>query len=235
MDWGDQRGIAPLFLVLVGVFVVLVVIGGVSFVAYRNAKQAVPVPENACQCSDLRDVENRMKEASAAVGAYAQLINGLGPAAQMYDSGVYAQGNVSVQAAVDAAHQAGAGTGTGTTDTACITRIQAPTECLRAALQTHENVHSDACQAAKASGAVGTYGDYKTAMTMANYWSEEIAGYTAELAYLGRNLVRIKTDPSCNPAPVAVETYPGAGDRQDQQERLAGAWRRVAAYVSGIV
>lgn len=242
MDWRNRSGVAVVFLVLVGVLVVVVVIGGVSFFAFRGAKKVVPVPEDACQCPDLADIENRLNEAGAGAGAFAKMANASAAAdaaagtTTMYTDALYLQGRAVAQAAVSAAHTPGARTASGETGTDCTTTITAPTECLRAAVQSHENVHSATCDALKAAGKVGKLGDYKFTMSIADYWRNEVAAYSEELNYLGRQLARIKSDPACKPkTKVTVETYPGSSSKEAQQERLAGALRRVTSYVSGII
>jgi Na+-transporting methylmalonyl-CoA/oxaloacetate decarboxylase gamma subunit len=242
MDWRNRSGVAVVFLVLVVVLVVIVIVGGVSFFAFRGAKKVVQVPEDVCQCPDLADIENRVKEAGAGAGAFAKMANTQAAAdaaagtTTTYTDALYLQGKNEAQAAVNAAHAPGARTGTGETGSDCTTEITAPTECLRAALQSHENVHSATCDALKAAGKVGKLGDYKFTMSIADYWRNEVAAYSEELNYLGRQLARLKSDPACKPkAAVKVETYPGSTSKEAQQERLAGAFRRVTSYVSGII
>jgi hypothetical protein len=219
------------------VLVAVVVIGGVSYVVYKDAKQIVPVPPIACHCKDVADIENRIAEAQAAIDAYTQMINAISASdaagkPTMFSSAGRSQGEANVQNAVNVAHHPGTTTGSGETDTACVTTIKTSSECIRASLQTHENVHSASCQAAKQSWRTGTYGDYKASMTMADYWREEVAAYSAELTYLGNNLAQAKAEPGCAPVAVKQETYPGRSDRYELKQRLAGAWRRVSSYVS---
>jgi len=238
MDWRDRSGVALVFLILVGVFVAVVVIGGVSYVVYKDAKHIVAVPPIACHCKDVADIENRIAEAQAAIDAYTGMINAITASdaaagkPTMFSSAQRAQGEGDVQNAVSGAHHPGATTGSGETDTACVTTIKTSSECIRASLQTHENVHSASCQASKQSGRTGTYGDYKASMTMADYWREEVVAYSAELTYLGNNLAQAKAEPGCKAVAVKAETYPGRGDKEELKQRLAGAWRRVSSYVS---
>jgi hypothetical protein len=226
---------------LVGVLVVVLLVGGGSYVAFHGAKKVVPVPEDVCKCSDIADMENRVNEAAAGAGAFAQLVGAQAAAdaasgtTTMYTDALYLKGKSAAQSAVSAAHTAGAGTGKAETGSDCVTQIDAPTDCLRASLQTHENLHSTTCDALKASGKVAKLGDYKFTMTIVDYWREEVAAYSAELNYLGRQLARVKADPTCAKPKVTVETYPGAKTKEQQQERLAGARRRVTSYVAGII
>jgi hypothetical protein len=241
MEWRNRNGVAILFLVLVGLLVVVVVVGGVSFVAFRNDQKVVPVPEDVCKCSDLTDMESRVNEAAAAAAAFANSMlkqsaaDSASRSAAMYNEGSYTSETATAQPAVTAATTPGARTGSGKTGTDCVTKVEAPTECLRAGLQTHENIHSTTCQALKAAGKVGTFGDYKAAMTMVDYWREEVTAYSAEMEYLGRQIARVKADPACKPkTAVKEERYHGAGSKEDQKDRLAAARRRVTNYVSGI-
>ena len=242
MGWKDQKGLAPLFIILVLVLVVVVVIGGVSYFVYKDSKQIVPVADGACRCKDLKDMESRIAEATAPVAAYTQMIAARSAADSaagsptMFTNDGYEQGRATVQAAVNAAHVPGGGTGTGTTDTACVTRVNAKTECLRAALQTHENIHAASCLAAKQSGRVGKYADYKESMPLTDYWREEIKAYSEEITYLGRHLAQAKADPACvGPVAIKDEKYPDAETKQDLQEHLAAAWRRVANYAKSVM
>jgi hypothetical protein len=241
MDWRNRSGLAPLFLILVGVFVIVVVIGGVSYFVYKDSKSIVPVPPIACHCPDIADIRNRLNEAGAAAAKYAQMSEAMttadGPAGTptMFSEDRWKQGEDAVQKDVNAAYTPGTKSGKGATDTACVTRVESASPCIRASLQTHENVHAASCEASKRSGATGTYGDYKASMTMANYWREEVAAYTEEVRYLSSNLAQAMAEPGCNPPAVAVkdETYPGRANKEDMRTRLAGAWRRLSAYVSG--
>jgi hypothetical protein len=241
MDWRNRSGLALVFLILVGVFVIVVVIGGVSYVFFKDSKSIVPVPPVACHCSDTADIRNRLNEVGAAAAKYAQMASTIttadGPAGKptMFSKDQWKQGEDAVQKDVNAAYTAGAKSGEGETDTACITRVESASACIRASLQTHENVHAATCQAVKQSGRIGTYDDYKATMTMADYWREEIAAYTEEARYLSSNLAQAMGESGCNPPPAAVkaETYPGRESKEDMRVRLAGAWRRLSAYVGG--
>ena len=53
MDWRNRSGLALAFLILVGLFVIIVVIGGVSYFVYKDSKSIVPVPPVACHCPDM--------------------------------------------------------------------------------------------------------------------------------------------------------------------------------------
>jgi hypothetical protein len=241
MDWRDRSGVAIPFLILVGVLVVVVVIGGVSYVKYKDAKSIVPVPPASCHCPDIADIRNRIAEAGAAIDAYTRLINAIAASdaaagtPTMFSENQLAQGEATVQTAVNAAHVPGTTSGSGTTDSACVTTVKSGSACIRASLQTHENVHAASCEASKSSGRTGRFGDYKASMTMADYWREEVTAYAAEQTYLASSLAQAMAEAGCV-AGVAVkdEAYPGRTNKEEMRERLAGAWRRVSAYVSGI-
>ena len=238
MDWRDRSGVAPLFLILVGVLVVVVVIGGVSYVVYKDARSIVPVPPVACHCPDIPDIRNRIAEASAAAAKYGQMAADIEAAdatagkPTMFGEERWKAGEAAVQVEVNAAHVQGTRSGNGRTDTACVTTVESASPCIQASLQTHENVHAASCQASKKSGRTGTYGDYKASMTMAAYWREEVAAYSEELKYLSDNLAQAMAEAGCDPV-VKVETYPGREKKEDVRERLVGAWRRLSAYASG--
>lgn len=239
MHWRGRAGFLQIpFLILIGVFVVIVVIGGVSYYKYKDAKTIVPVPPDACKCKDVEDMANRIAEAEAAIARYTQMITAImaSDAAAgkptMFSADQHARGEASVQTDVNGAHKAGATSGSGQTDSACVTTVKSGSECIRASLQSHENLHSASCQGAKASGRVGKYDDYKMSMTMADYWREEIAAYGEEIKYLTEALARIKTDPTCKP--VAEATSPGGEDKEAVAERQTGAFDRVAAYVAAL-
>jgi hypothetical protein len=242
MDWRDRTGLALVFIILVVAFAIIVVIGGVSYVVYKDSKSIVPVPPVACHCPDIADIRNRLKEVGAAAAKYTQMASTIsaaaGPGGQpaMFNEDQWKQGEAAVQSDVNAAYTSGAKSGKGSTDTACVTRVESASACIRASLQTHENVHAASCEAAKQSGRTGTYGDYKASMTMADYWREEVTAYTEEARYLSSNLAQAMGEPGCTPAPEAVkaETYPGSENKEDMRARLAGAWRRLSAYVGGI-
>ncbi len=117
--------------------------------------------------------------------------------------------------------------GKGETKPSCLSKVEAPTPCLRAALQVHENVHVKACDAHIAKGGTG---DWKDALTMADYWREDAAAYKAEKDYLDKELDLIFNDMNC----MHYSTYQGAETRGDQQQRLAGSKRRVASYAKAI-
>lgn len=241
MDWRNRSGLALAFLILVGLFVIIVVIGGVSYFVYKDSKSIVPVPPVACHCPDIADIRNRLKEVGAAAARYAQMAGTItaaaGPAGQpaMFSEDRWTQGEAAVQSDVNAAYTPGTKSGKGKTDTACVTRVESASACIRASLQTHENVHAASCQAAKQSGRTANLGDYKASMTMADYWLEEVAAYTEEARYLSSNLAQAMGESGCNPPPAAVkaETYPGRANKEDMRTRLAGAWRRLSAYVGG--
>jgi len=241
MDWRNRSGLALAFLILVGLFVIIVVIGGVSYFVYKDSKSIVPVPPVACHCPDIADIRNRLKEVGAAAARYAQMAGTItaaaGPAGQpaMFSEDRWTQGETAVQSDVNAAYTPGTKSGKGKTDTACVTRVESASACIRASLQTHENVHAASCEAAKQSGRTANLGDYKASMTMADYWLEEVAAYTEEARYLSSNLAQAMGESGCNPPPAAVkaETYPGRANKEDMRTRLAGAWRRLSAYVGG--
>ena len=237
MNWRDRSGVAPLFLVLVGVLAALGIIGGGSYLYFRNDQKNVDVPPGACDCADQFDIKSRIAEATAARDAFAKSAadrsaneDGRNLKPEMYSDAAKTAETEAAKPAVKAATTAR--TASGETGSDCTTKITAPSPCLQAAIQTHENVHSLTCQAMKKDGRVGFMGDYKFQMTMVSFLRNEVAGYDAEIAYLKSEMARIQADPKCKW--VAMETYPGAKSKEDQKEALARAKQRVTTYVRGI-
>jgi len=237
MDWRDSRGIVLLPIIIAIVVIAVIVLAIWYFVG--SDPTVVPVSESVCECKDVFDMGNRLSQARAAEAATGNLSRTqrtTDPSA-MYSESLYNTGKASNQSAVNAANRGGFA-GTGQTKTDCTTHIDAPTACLKAALQTHENVHSTACLQFKADVKAGTkpgQTDYKGAQTMADYWSEDQSAYKAEADYLDRNIKRLMADPKCTNR-VTVKTSAGSRkqDQDDQQQRLAGSKRRVAKYAKGI-
>ncbi len=242
MTCRDRSGYALVALVLIGVAVGLGALFVWSWVKFKDAKSIVPVPPIACHCPDIADIRNRIAEATAAAAKYSQMINAITTSdaaagkPTMFSEDRWKQGEDAAQADVNAAYTPGTKSGKGKTGTDCVTTVESASACIRASLQTHENVHAASCEAAKAAGRTANVGDYKAAMTMADYWREEVIAYTEELTYLSNNLAQAMAEAGCNP-PVAVkqETYPGRQNKDEMKERLAGAWRRVSAYARGII
>jgi hypothetical protein len=236
MDWSDRRGVAPLFLVLVGILAALGIIGGGSYFYFKDAQKDVQVPPGACDCPDQFDIKSRIAEATAARDAFAKSAatrsynDSVSGHPEMYSDEAKTAETDAAKPAVKAATTAR--TASGETGSDCTTKIDAPSPCLRAAIQTHENVHSLTCQAMKKDGRVGFMRDYKFQMTMVTFLRNEVAGYDAEIAYLQNEMARIQADPKCKW--VAVETYPGRKSKEDQKEALARARQRVATYARGI-
>jgi hypothetical protein len=236
MDWRDRSGVAPLFLVLVGVLAALGLIGGGSYLYFKNDQKDVQVPPGACDCPDQFDIKSRIAEATAARNAFEKSAatrsynDSVSGKPEMYSDAAKAAETTAAKPAVEAATTAR--TASGETGSDCTTKINAPSPCLRAAIQTHENVHSLTCQAMKKDGRVGFMRDYKFQMTMVTFLRNEVAGYDAEIAYLKNEMARIQADPKCKW--VAVETYPGRKSKEDQKEALARAKQRVTTYVRGI-
>jgi hypothetical protein len=234
MNVRDRKGFALVFvLVAAGVIVVVtvIIVAGVKWATRRDTTVVTP-DESTCQCPDVFSMANRLAQAKAAIAS----INGLiatqaasdlaaGKPA-MYSEDLYNKGKAVNQTAVDNANKGG---WTGKAETPprnCSPDLSdVPTECLKQALRTHENVHQVECL--RHSGG----GDWKEAKTMVDYWQEDRAAYQAEADYLDRNINRLMNDPKCKPK---VSTYTGRESKEEQQERLAGARRRVASYAGTI-
>jgi hypothetical protein len=236
MNGRDRRGFALVFvLVAVGVIVVVtvIIVAGVKWATRRDTTVVTP-NESTCQCPDVFSMANRLAQARAAIASINGLIatqaaSDLAAGKQaMYSEDLYNQGKATNQTAVDNANKGG---WTGKAETPprnCSPDLSdAPTECLKQALRAHENVHQAACLGHSGGG------DWKEAKTMVDYWKEDRAAYQAEADYLDRNINRLMNDPKCKKK-VAVQTYPGSESKEDQQQRLAGARRRVGSYAGTI-
>lgn len=235
MNSSDRGVIDPAFLTLLAVLAAILAIAGVLAMLFGDDVKDVKVPPGACQCTDQADIKSRIAEATAARDAFAK---------SAADRSAKEDGNPkpekysdeAKQAETDAAHPAvkaatTAATAHAKTFSDCTTEVdEKATPCLRAALQTHENVHSLTCQAMKEAGRVGFMRDYKFQMTMVTFLRNEVAGYEAEIQYLKDEMARLKADPNCK----WVVNYQGPQSREDQQQRLAGSRRRASQYAAGL-
>lgn len=200
-----EEGLALPFIALLVVLAILVCAGVVLYIQHGNATTVVPVASGTCSCADVADLENRLGEANAAIAEYqaaiseVQAMDAKAGKKTMYSDELYTYEQENVQLAINSAHITGARTGTGDTDTACETKVSAPTPCLTGSLQSHENVHSSTCQRVK-QGLGDKYSplttDYRNSLTMEEFWNDEIAAYSAEIRYINENLPKAKADTS---------------------------------------
>jgi hypothetical protein len=201
----DDDALAIPFIILLVVLALAVGLLAVMYFQHGNATTVAPVAPGQCTCADVADLENRLGEANAAIAEYQAAVGELrGVDAKagkktMYSDGLYKYEQENVQLAIDGAYKKGARSGKGDTDTACETKIAAPTACLQGSFQTHENLHSASCQRVKQElgdkySPLTT--DYRNSLTMEAFWNEEIAAYTAEIKYINENLPKAKADTS---------------------------------------
>ncbi|MGE5648176.1 MAG: hypothetical protein ACM336_20555 [Acidobacteriota bacterium] len=182
-----RRGIVLLPILLVA-GALLLLLGGLAL--WRQMSKSVEaVPAQACTCDDSADIQNRLAEAKAAIGEYQTAIGEFAARPDTkYSDALYQAEQENVQLAINAATRRGTNKVSGDTRTDCTTIVKAATACMKASGQTHENVHASSCNAMKAAGRA-----YRGSMTIIEAWKEEISGYTAEIAYLNRNLAGIKS------------------------------------------
>jgi hypothetical protein len=228
VDWKDDGGLVWLPILVVVAAIALVYGGIITY--FKDDKTVVPVAAGVCHCPDVPTMEKRLKEAADAAAEYNKMIQAEGEP-RMFTKDLYLQGKAAVKKAIS---RPGGTPGSGETrGDDCTTEISSPpSDCIRAALQAHENVHSTACQAIKHSER-NPGGDYRDAMTIVTYWREEAAGYEAEMAYLRQQIALANLEPPCYKPPIVQASSQGES-RQNQQERLARARRRVTDYVRTI-
>lgn len=204
----EDAGIALIIAIIVTIIAIVAIIGAI--VSMNQAGKAgvdVPVQEGACTCKDVKDLENRLNVAKAAIAEYQLGINDVNAhdakvgKPTMYNEGTWKEEQENVKIAMQAVFVKGSRTGKGDTTTDCGTSVTADTPCLRGSFQTHENVHRATCQRVtgelKASGKGGAFQNFKESMKMVDVWNDEIAGYNAEIAYISKNLAKAKSDTSC--------------------------------------
>jgi len=222
MSWRTEGGSG-----LIAVVVILIAIGfGALYLFFKGDNHVVAVNHGTCTCDDYDDMKRRRAEAAAAEAAINNdVIPNVSPD-EMF-SGDAKTGNLpTIKAAIDSVPVAAGRTGEGETKPSCRSSIKAPTACLKAALQAHENVHVQYCDEYINKGGKG---DYKEAKKMADYWREDAQGYAAEKAWLDYELNMLFNDMNC----MHYSSY-GGETRGDQEKRLAGAKRRVAGYAKSI-
>jgi hypothetical protein len=203
----NENAIAIPFLILVGILILAVGVLAVMYFQHSDAKTVAAVDSGTCTCADIPDLKNRLNEVNAAIAEYKLAIADVQAhdkevgSPTMYNEGTFNDEQANVQIAINGAHTKGARTGTGDTDTACETKVDAPSSCLKGSIQTHENVHSATCLQTKknldAAGKGSWTTNYKNSMTMIEYWNDEIAAYSAEIPYLNREIASAKSDAGC--------------------------------------
>jgi hypothetical protein len=220
----DNDGVALLWIILFIVFVLIVASGLYLLTKHTIPTKTVSVPGGMCTCADIPDLKNRLNEVNAAIEEYKAAIQDVNAhdattgKPTMFNMGTYSDEKANLQTIVQSVHTPGTHSGTGETKSDCETTVTADTACIRGSLQTHENVHVPTCEKIKQKLVnAGTYNalttDYKTSMTMVEYFNDEIAGYQAEIPYINTNLEKAKTDASCKWAcDVDHKTYDSASE-----------------------
>lgn len=198
--------IALPFLILVGIFILVAALLAVMYFQHSDPQKVVPVESGTCTCTDISDLENRLGEATAAIAEYQQAtqeikaVDAKNGKATMYSDDLYIYEQSNVQLAINDVHKAGTRSGSGTTDTACETKVEAGTPCLKGSFQLHENKHSETCQRIKQQmgdkySSLTT--DYRESLTMAEFWNDEISAYSAEITHLNKEIASARSKPGC--------------------------------------
>lgn len=151
-----------------------------------------------CTCNDINDLTNRLHEVDAAILEYQNQIKGMETEEQetgkplMTTPGNYKLGSGGLQDRVQriinmvsdtTAHTSHSETEPGD----CNIINRAATSCMQASTDAHENIHRAACLKARSTlveELLRQNGDWKQTMRLADVAKEEIAGYTAEKAFL---------------------------------------------------
>jgi hypothetical protein len=195
--------------IIASLVISIIIISGLYYFFIYEPGHRVTVVEIDCDCSDLADIENRINEANAAIKEYGIMIEELkeldakNGKTTMYSSGLQKDSDERVQAAVSKVSIKDAKEVVGETGKNCSITANATTKCLIKSMRAHEKSNSDSCEGVKdrltaekgMSAADSTY--YRDTFTLVEFWSDEIAAYTAELAYLNKNLQLARADKSC--------------------------------------
>lgn len=143
---------------------------------------SVQAQRQPCECADARDLLNRINEANAAIAEYETQIEIM--LAQEKTAGsrlkstpeLYRKMQDRVQRAINFATDSNARKATAkTSELTCETSIEAPTECLRSVIDTHESYHRATCPARRGIG---------VELFLTDIAKEEITAYNAEINYI---------------------------------------------------
>jgi hypothetical protein len=180
-----------------------------------------PIPADACPCNtdeDRQNMENRLAEAQAAADKLNSDLASNATSSQPFSGG---QKESDVSQVSEAMGAKAVNKVAGTKSNCDTWTSEDKPACIRWSLQTHENVHSAACQKFVNKGGKG---DWKEGGTMSAYWREDAKAYQAEVDFLKSKLA----------ACPKVSMYPGSEDKEEQQQRHAGSKRRAAKYGAGL-
>ena len=159
-----------------------------------------------CTCSDIPALEQRLKRVQTAIGQYEARIAeqqaadaGGKPTGFTGDAKEAAVDKIEKQSGLRAKSSSDSGDTNGVT---CEIQVRAPNRCVWGSLQTHENLHAQICtkfhEDARAAGKTSTFGtDYREAMSLVDFYNEEIRGYQAEIQYIDKNLAKARADKTC--------------------------------------
>jgi hypothetical protein len=203
--------------------IALVLLAGLGVGAFmgRTVDGIKPIPAEACPCSsdeDRNEMQKRLAEVQAAADKLNSDLASNATSSKPFSGG---QKESDVSQVSEAMGATAVNKVAGTKPTCETWTSEDKPACIRWALQTHENVHSAACQKFAKGGGKG---DWKEAGTMAAYWKEDAGAYEAEIDFLKRKLAACAND----------TMYPGAEDKEEQQQRNAGSKRRAAKYGAGL-
>ncbi len=172
-----------------------------------------------CGCSkqDELDLNSRMKSIDAMINEYKALMSQYSSGKQTLTPEIRKTIQSSVNAKRRAAKEPGARDyGANTSDLTCGTTIdEAATPCLRGAVDDHEKVHRDACNAHKGA-------DWRYNQLVVDYMQEEINGYQREWDRLQEEVNKMQAYCSLDPS-LRREMEQMAA----QQQRLKDAADRV--------
>ena len=139
----------------------------------------------ACECGDLKDLINRVKEVDAAIAAYKFQIEGM-VAKEKRDQAPYNMTDVDyrkmqdrIQQELDRVTDHDARKAAGNTDElTCKTELKAPTKCLESVVSKHETVHRQICESTSSFEKAGT------AVRLVDMAQQEISAYAVERDFL---------------------------------------------------
>ena len=195
--------------IIFGLVISIITISGLWYFFIYEPAHRVTVVEIDCDCSDLADIENRIKEANAAIKEYEKMIQELkerdaaSGRTTMYNSALQKSSDERIEAAIGKVSSKDAKTLVGETAKNCAITFNATTKCMIKSMRAHEKSNADSCERVKDKlmAEKGMYASdstyYRDTFSMAEFWSDEIAAYTAELAYLNKNLQLARADKSC--------------------------------------
>lgn len=179
---------------------------GTLLLGYGEVWGIQPIPVETvktCECEDLQDISNRLKEARAAVDSYKAEIEIIRQQEARTGQTVEFTGGRrkklqgKVQVSLNKVTDQKARKGTGETGTgSCDITNNGQTPCLRKYIERHESVHQAACE--EVNGFTRRYINLKhgyfAGYTLLQYAEEEIKAYSAEIPLIEADLERLKNE-----------------------------------------